>query len=773
MPVSFPAVWRTIAAFATAAALALLTTSAAIAMLTGVIGAKERTIDRYARAAMVVEQLHSAGSDKMSACHEFLETADPRAWERRQAARDLFLGALARLRGPATGDERAILDRIERAERAHEAEFQHVAAMRVAGAPERVVRAAVGERLRPRWAEVVQAIAALWTHEEGVIADTRKQSKRAGVRATRLIGGTSAIAMALVLGLAFGVYRGLVREEKAALRLRESEERLRRGEAAQRLLAGVGKKLSESLDPATTIGTVVRLAVPDLADLAMLLIVDARGALEHVDVFGRDAARVELLRRSPPDPAVHRPGAARVMATGVPELHPVVPEADLDAQTDDPELRARLAALRPESAMSVPLVARARTIGALSLFSTSPNRRYDAADLKVACELAGRAAVAVENARLYQEAREAAALLEGLLSALPDPVCIVDRDGRYRYLSAGCAAVHGIRRADAIGKRWRDLGLPPELADELEARRRVVIETGEIARAEVRLPTARGELDIEYLMAPIRGAVGQIEGVVVAGRDVTIRRRTEEERARLARELADEAEAHERFLAIASHDVKTPLAALRLNVQGLLRAVRRGADAPAWVGEKVARIDQQLTRSIRLLEDVVDVARMREGRLSLHVEEVDLAAVAGGIASQFAEQASASGSALTVRAESPIVGLWDQLRLEQVASNLVSNAIKYGAGAPIEVVCLAHDDTAVLEVRDHGPGIPPERRGELFQRYARSDGTARPGSFGLGLWIVHEVVRALRGRIEVDTTPGGGSTFRVELPRRPSAAAAA
>ncbi|MFN7135233.1 MAG: sensor histidine kinase, partial [Myxococcales bacterium] len=223
------------------------------------------------------------------------------------------------------------------------------------------------------------------------------------------------------------------------------------------------------------------------------------------------------------------------------------------------------------------------------------------------------------------------------------------------------------------------------------------------------------------------------------------------------------------FLAIASHDLKSPLNALHLQVQSLIRAVRRGESErlkPENLLPRLEQADRQIDRLVRLLATLLDVSRITAGRMDLELEDVDLAEVAREIVARSDEQLAQARCRLELRADERVVGRWDRLRLEQVLANLLSNAIKYGAGKPIEVCVESRGDRARVEVRDHGVGIAPEDQQRIFDRFERA-GARRVGSFGLGLWIVRRIVDSMGGTVRVKSTAGEGACFVVELPLDP------
>ncbi len=170
----------------------------------------------------------------------------------------------------------------------------------------------------------------------------------------------------------------------------------------------------------------------------------------------------------------------------------------------------------------------------------------------------------------------------------------------------------------------------------------------------------------------------------------------------------------------------------------------------------------------RLIEELLSVSRIQAGRLELVLAEVDLSSVAREVAEHFKQDLARAGSTLSLAAGEPVVGRWDRHRLEQVLTNLIANATKFGAGKPIEVVVTRDGGTARLVVRDHGIGIAPERLPRVFERFERGVSASEYGGMGLGLFIVQQIVAAHGGTVEVESTLGDGATFTVALPSTPA-----
>jgi signal transduction histidine kinase len=171
-------------------------------------------------------------------------------------------------------------------------------------------------------------------------------------------------------------------------------------------------------------------------------------------------------------------------------------------------------------------------------------------------------------------------------------------------------------------------------------------------------------------------------------------------------------------------------------------------------------------RVARLIDDLLDLGRIRSGQLEMELSSFDLCDLVREVGSQMEVQAARAGSKLNVEARGPVVGQWDRSRLNQVVTNLVTNAVKYGQGRPVVVRVGADDQRACarLEVVDNGRGIPPELHGRIFEPFKRAVPTGQSDGLGLGLYIVRSIVQQLGGAVNVDSRPGAGATFVVELP---------
>jgi signal transduction histidine kinase len=233
----------------------------------------------------------------------------------------------------------------------------------------------------------------------------------------------------------------------------------------------------------------------------------------------------------------------------------------------------------------------------------------------------------------------------------------------------------------------------------------------------------------------------------------------------LARAAAEEAlRARDEFLSVAAHELYTPITALKLSAQSA-GADLGARDRATALKRRLDIIERQARRLGRLVESLLEVSRIRVGRFELVLERVDLARVVAEVAAELQPEAGRSGSELRLHGHTSSIGRWDRDRLEQVVTNLITNAIKYGGGQPIDITIEGDADAATLSVTDHGIGIPPDMQVRIFERFERAVPVRQYGGLGLGLYVVRRIVRDHGGSVRLASTVGKGTTFSVELPR--------
>lgn len=218
------------------------------------------------------------------------------------------------------------------------------------------------------------------------------------------------------------------------------------------------------------------------------------------------------------------------------------------------------------------------------------------------------------------------------------------------------------------------------------------------------------------------------------------------------------------FMSMASHELRTPLNTLFLQAQLRHKLVEAGNTDLPTMRRMVERDERQIRSMIRLIDDMLDVSRLRTGRLAMVPVATDLAVLVRRVADSFAEQAQASGSVITVDAPASMPAVCDEFRIEQVVTNLLTNAMRYGGGGAIAVSLAKEGPAGVLRVKDKGVGIAPEHQQRIFEQFERADGEGRAQGLGLGLFITRQIVQAHGGDISVESAPGQGSEFSVTMP---------
>ncbi len=233
---------------------------------------------------------------------------------------------------------------------------------------------------------------------------------------------------------------------------------------------------------------------------------------------------------------------------------------------------------------------------------------------------------------------------------------------------------------------------------------------------------------------------------------------------REARQSAERAvDVRDEFLAVATHELKTPLTSIQLDLELLRHDLASAAPELGLVLERrLSRLDRQSSRLVRLIDDLLDVSRLAGGTLNLRREPVELGSLIQEVVGRAKEPLARAGVEVIISAEQAIVGRWDAMRVEQVVDNLLSNAMKYAPGRPVEIIASRRGDRAIFKVCDQGPGIALAEQARIFERYERA--TTEDEGLGLGLWIVRQLVEAMGGTILVESELGAGATFIVTLP---------
>jgi PAS domain S-box-containing protein len=347
---------------------------------------------------------------------------------------------------------------------------------------------------------------------------------------------------------------------------------------------------------------------------------------------------------------------------------------------------------------------------------------------------------------------------EAIVESSDDAIISKSLDGIITSWNPAAQRLFGYLPEEIIGRPISVL-MPEERYDDMDAI------LGRIRRGErvehyetVRLSKEGRRIQVSLSVSPVKDASGRIIGAAKIARDITGRKAAEEERERLLREAQQGVQLRDVFLSVAGHELRTPLNALKLQLYGL-------EQTPLTEKQRsvVTRAQLEVDRLTALTNRLLDVARMAAGGFTLEPVPMDLATLAGEVVARLHEDAQSVGSSVRL-STSPAPGRWDPSMLDQVVTNLLTNAIKFGRGEPIDVSVAVDRGLTWLRVRDHGPGVPSADRDRIFERFERGVSDRSFAGLGLGLWIAREIVEAHRGRIGVESPEGGGAEFFVALP---------
>ncbi|AKU90973.1 Two-component sensor histidine kinase [Vulgatibacter incomptus] len=351
-----------------------------------------------------------------------------------------------------------------------------------------------------------------------------------------------------------------------------------------------------------------------------------------------------------------------------------------------------------------------------------------------------------------------------LADAVPNVVWTADRDGVVDYYNRRWYELTGSSSGDRAGS-WLS-AVHPEDRERCREDWRAALSEARVFEGEYRLRAAEGGYRWHLCRAvPERGPAGAVDAWLGTFTDIEENKRAEVEREALYQQAVEAVQARDEFLSVASHELKTPVSSLGLQLGMTLRKLKKkGASELDDVVPRLESASRQVDKLGRLIVQLLDVSRLREGGIELEREEFDLARLAIEIASRFSEEATAVGSSIELSAPDPVIGCWDRLRIDQVVTNLITNALKFGAGEPIDLSVRRQGEMATIRVRDRGIGIDAEDLERIFERFERTDQAKKVRGMGLGLYIVRQIIEAHGGIIRVESAPGEGSTFTIALP---------
>jgi PAS domain S-box-containing protein len=399
----------------------------------------------------------------------------------------------------------------------------------------------------------------------------------------------------------------------------------------------------------------------------------------------------------------------------------------------------------------------ARLLGVIYVFR-SQSLQFSSDDRQVLASFADYAAIAVNNARLYESAVTERRRLDALLESSADGLMVLDPDLTVTRVNRALVSLTGWRAEEAIGYpytavvNWARCESEPRLEDAVEegwpaGENRPLYVKGELARRNGSI------ISVDIMYAPLLGRGDRLLNIIGIVRDITRFREAEALKAT--------------FVSVVSHELKTPVAIIRGYAETLQRP--EAQRNPKLVNELLGEIVEETDRLSNLVDDLLDASRLEAGGLSFtEVEAIDLEEIAQSVVERYQGQAPDHQLVMDFSDDDFIVD-GDPERLEQVLDNLVSNAIKYSPeGGAISVMGHAMPVEVTLAVRDKGVGIPLDEQQRIFERFYRVEGPETRGvsGTGLGLYLVRAIVEAHGGRIWVESRLGEGATFYITLPRQ-------
>ena len=346
-------------------------------------------------------------------------------------------------------------------------------------------------------------------------------------------------------------------------------------------------------------------------------------------------------------------------------------------------------------------------------------------------------------------------------------IFMLDPNGLVSTWNRGAARLKGYLATEIIGRHFSEFYTPRDRAEgRPEKNLRAADAEGRFEDEGWRVRKDGTLFWADVVITAIFDRDGRHRGYAKVTRDLTERRQAEQQSIRLAH--AEEAvRLREEFMSIAAHELRTPLNALQLQVTALHLLVDRVPSARIDHADLIERTRRALHVTKRLgslITRLLDSSRIAAGRLTLQKQPTDLVRCTREVLETLRERIDISGFEVRFQAPQEVVGDWDPLRVEQVVYNLVENAITYGR-PPLEVTITADESTAVVDVRDHGKGIPPEETSKIFAKALRGRPREAGGGLGLGLYISRSIIEEHGGRIALVDSNDGGAHFRVTLPR--------
>jgi PAS domain S-box-containing protein len=358
-------------------------------------------------------------------------------------------------------------------------------------------------------------------------------------------------------------------------------------------------------------------------------------------------------------------------------------------------------------------------------------------------------------------------------------IIMLDPDGNVTSWNEGARRMKGYEASEILGSHFSKFYSQEDIdAGKCEYEITEASATGRFEGEGWRLRKDGTKFWANVVVTALRDATGKLRGFSKVTRDITERKRAED-KLKMAheslekrvvertRELKKAIESRDEFLAIASHELRTPLTVLKLQHQLFERQLSKSVDGKIEVARALGASEltlRQVNQLLRLVEDMLDVSRISTGRLVIQKEQNNLTDLVTNVYQSFNAQFHAAGIRSDLRLDEDLIFDFDSQRMEQVISNLISNAIKYGDSTPVTVALRKQGSKAVLTVSDHGKGISESDQRRIFERFERAVSPSEVSGLGLGLFISRQIVESHGGDIYVESEPFKGATFTVKIP---------